>query len=86
MISPILLLLQNVTSDFYTITKTLLVEYVTDVILYRANADLEFRGDFLVTQPRETARATRFSASVSASSRKLTGDSSIFAELTSRAI
>ena len=43
-------LFQNITGDFHAIAKTFLVQYVTDVVLYSPNADLEFRRNFLVTQ------------------------------------
>jgi hypothetical protein len=48
--SPILAFAQDVTCDFHAIIETLLVKYVTDVILYSPNTNLEFGCYFLVTQ------------------------------------
>src|SRR5262245_54990897 len=42
--------LKNVTRDFHSIAQTLFVEYVTDVVLDRPHADLQFRGYLFVTQ------------------------------------
>lgn len=43
-------MLEDITRDFDSIAESFFVEYVTDVVLDSAHADLELGGDFFVGQ------------------------------------
>ena len=62
------LLFENIARDLDAVAEAFLIDYVTDVIFHGTHADLQSAAISLLLRPRETAAATRFSASVNASS------------------